>query len=476
VAQRLASETRYLAAQRAAAAAAKPIDVVRASRLAFAALCLYFFTQAFTIPILTVGPSWAVWPGLPDVGMGVLVMAAILMPIGMPVSSPNVIMRNILFGVFGAYLLAFIAVNVWFRLLYINNVVASSPEIYGAFHIFRLMQFVLIFWATTRIPMTPGRLRVLNYVITIVLIFVCTMIILTYFSIIKTEFFGGHIPNNPNISGPWAATYLRNYDNQGMGTIGYNHGYVAAQVVMLMGLKVFLSRGRDAILNNLLLLLSIVACFTTTARAGFVSCLVLAVLLWARRPLHAVIGLILVVGAVVAFVPSEILSDRIISTLDRQITAFQPGDTENLSDRDNIWTSNIAFLNEDPARWVFGLGIGTNQARGVNAHLLPLHIIMETGLIGLFIYIFVTGVGFFLLWKYEAPPHAMLITAFAQLSSGFAQEIFYPVSAFSYFMGFFLVGMALALQEVYQEKPPESPPPAESSPAQLPQENPVSVL
>lgn len=36
------------------------------TRILFVGLCAYILSQGFTIPILPVGPSWAIWPLLSD--------------------------------------------------------------------------------------------------------------------------------------------------------------------------------------------------------------------------------------------------------------------------------------------------------------------------------------------------------------------------------------------------------------------------
>jgi hypothetical protein len=53
-------------------------DAMRRTRWHFAALCLYLLSQSFTIPILPLGPSWATWPGLPDVATGLLGLVVIV--------------------------------------------------------------------------------------------------------------------------------------------------------------------------------------------------------------------------------------------------------------------------------------------------------------------------------------------------------------------------------------------------------------
>ena len=44
------------------------------SRWLFASVCVYLLTQCFNVPILAIGPTWALWPALPDFASALVVL------------------------------------------------------------------------------------------------------------------------------------------------------------------------------------------------------------------------------------------------------------------------------------------------------------------------------------------------------------------------------------------------------------------
>jgi O-Antigen ligase len=421
---------------------------VRRTRWMFAGLCFYLLSQGFTIPVLAVGPSWAIWPTLSDIGIGLLVLAVMFTGrISTKPSQPNqslfLLLRVLLLG----FVLAYLGTTLWLDSLGLNNLNIGSGETYGFFQVFRLGQFFFVFWATIRTPLPPSRVRILNRITGFVLIFVCVTVLLTYHSVIPTTTFGGHLPADPTISGPWSATYLRNFDEEGLGTIGYNHAYVAIQVLMLLGLKLHLSsKQRNLLPDNLFILVVLLASFVSGSRAGFASVIIFSLIIWVRRPFPT-----LFLGSIILFVivikPDVLQIEGISTTLERQSTILQVTDADNLSGRTEIWQAHLDYLSQNASRWLIGSGPGSTMARDQsNGHMLALQIVLETGIIGLlgFCILFIKILKY--LWHYETDLKPIFWTTVVLLISSVSQETFYPVPAMGHFIGFYSVCVGVVLR------------------------------
>lgn len=453
---------------------ASVVSPIARTRLAFIALCLFVISQAYTVPVLQVGPSWAVHPGLPDITITLLFGVVFFTPNFGQITPPSKLIRKVMLVSVFAFILSFVIVNIWFRQLKINDVQPSAScqpgkycgdsFNYGVFHVIRLVQAALVFWAVTRIPLSPQRLTILKGITTVVLVFVSVACLLTYLEIVPTTTWGGHLSTNYDFSGPWAATYLRNSQSQGLGTIGYNHGYVGAHIAVLFGLRAYLGRGKDQVFTAVLLLLATAAVFASSSRAGFVSMLFIGALLWIRKPIQAGVVAVVVASSVYLFAPPDLLSDEVSSTLDRQLTAFNPAEGENLSGRTDIWARNFKVLSDHPTSWLWGTGIGTSQARRSAAHNVALQYVMETGIIGLIGFLTVAFIGFTTLWKYEPPPKAFFIMTLGTFITGFSQEVFYPTAAFLYFLSTYMGCMGIVLQSAHLRADWSDP---ETSPDQI---------
>jgi hypothetical protein len=107
-------------------------------------------------------------------------------------------------------------------------------------------------------------------------------------------------------------------------------------------------------------------------------------------------------------------------------------------------------LNQKPIRWVLGTGFGTavdaDPVLHQDAHMLPLQIIIETGVIGLIVatYLFSTILRY--LYVSEVGFKPLFWATVALLIGSLTQETFYPVPALGHFIGFYLCSVAIALR------------------------------
>src|SRR3979409_35201 len=100
------------------------------------ALAVFVAAQMYTVPIATIGPSWAVWPTLPDIAF-VLLLAAGLLCAGNRSSGPHVVVfERVLF-----LCVAGCAISYLILVVFGVNGLAGTIGIYlGGYQLARLAQ------------------------------------------------------------------------------------------------------------------------------------------------------------------------------------------------------------------------------------------------------------------------------------------------------------------------------------------------
>lgn len=422
----------------------------------FFGLCSYLVSQAYSIPVIPMGP-WAIWLTLSDFAAGLLLFAFLLRR--EPMVGPSRANRQIL-----TVLVALLWLAVLSYVAYLSF--TPSDELKGVnvgiFQIYSLVKFICIFWVAASIPLSERRIGILLSIVTAVAIFSCIGIIATYFDIIPITSIAPHLPKSPEIAGPWHRYGVQEFEHRrGWGTIGYNHAQVAAQVLLLIALRFHLSMGRKLLVNHLLLVLGTISCFLTDSRAGLAGMFVFAAIHSIRKPVYATIAVLVVIslgGLTTIVLPENTsggigYSDAIDESIKRQQTLAAANDAANLSGRREIWLERLAFLNQKPHRWLVGSGFGSavDGASPGSAHMLYLHVVVELGLVGLVVVsaLFVKALSN--LARMESSPKPVFWATVALLLSSFTQETFYPVPAMGHFLGFYLCTLAIVCRQRVKE-------------------------
>ena len=411
--------------------------------LSFFGICFYLASQAFQIPILAIGPSWAVWPVLSDVAVAILLVGLLansrrLRILSIPIRE----VYSSLLLIFGATVAAFLAMNLPSLLRTVPQVEKSFQ--FGIFQIYRLAQFLLVFRVAAGLPLTLKRVRILSAVAFITLALAFLGIVGTYTSVLSTPLLVSHLPSDRSVAGPWVALSTGQWYEAG--TIGYNHAYVAVQLVMLAGLALSLKPKRSFLFDVLCLLISCLGVFFTASRAGMAAALFLMVTYLFKRPAALLLAIAAFGLLFLAF--SNHLGDLkmgIAETAERQLTLQRPLDPENLSGRADIWRNSLQFLMEEPVRWVIGAGPGIAARLGNNAHMLPLQIILEGGIVGLILFGWTMFRMMTRLRRFEHGVKPIFLTTGALLISSLTQETLYPVPSMGHFLGLFFCAVALTL-------------------------------
>lgn len=410
---------------------------------AFFALCVYLLSQCFEIPLIAIGPSWAVWPVLSDVAVG-------LMLAGWVFGRRRLWIRHRANGaVFGAVGLAVAAMCAAFLLSSLRSVLSVGDyergTSFGLFQVYRMLEFLIVFRVTAGVPLTPRRVLVLSRIAGIALVGAFVGIIGTYTGALPTPTLVAHLPSDINLAGPWVV--MSNGQWHEAGTIGHNHSYTSVQLLMLgalaLGLRV---RKRHPAYEAACLLMSAAGVFLSGSRAGMAAAIVFVLAIFARKPASALLAVLVCALLLAGY--WDLLGDMdlgIGETAQRQLTLARANDPENLSGRAGIWADTLALLAEDPVRWVTGVGPGLIAETGYNAHMLYLHIVVEGGLIGLLIFAWA-------MWRILKTLHTVELwekpifwASIALLVSSVTQETLYPVPAMGHFLGLYFCAVALAV-------------------------------
>jgi hypothetical protein len=415
----------------------------RGTWLSFFGICLYLASQAFQIPIVALGPSWAVWPVLSDVAVAILLVGWLANSRFLRILSvPNQEVYSSLLLIFGATTAAFFVMNLPSMLQTIPQ--AEKSVEFGLFQIYRLAQFLLVFRIASGLPLTPKRVRILSVLAFVTLTAAFLGIVGTYTSVLPTPLLVSHLPSDKKIAGPWVTLSTGQWYEAG--TIGYNHSYVAVQLVMLAGLALSLKPRRNVLFDVMCLLTSCLGAFLTASRAGLAAALFLMVTYLFKRPaalLLSVAAFGLIFLAFFNYLGN--LDLGIAETVERHLTLQRPLDPENLSGRTDIWRNSLQFLMEQPVRWVIGAGPGAAARLGNNAHMLPLQIVLEGGIIGLILFGWTMFRMMARLYRFESGVKPVFLTTGALLISSATQETLYPVPSMGHFLGLFFCAVALAL-------------------------------
>ncbi len=420
------------------------------SKWMFCSLLFYVLAQAMTVPILAFGP-WPMWPNLADFAVGALVVSFIfatrrgaLLP-----NSHLQILRALLF-LLAACFVSFL-VSVLLANLTSVELGGGKRIVYGLHILGRLIEFILVFGLVSVIPLTSYRVRILSRLSAFVLTFVSLACIGTHFLIIRTSDFSFRLPQGRDAAGPWD-NYRMNYHNDGLGSIGYNHHYVAAQIVLVLGLWLALNPRPWLPLFSCFLVLATAAIFFTGSRSVLGAELLLAGTLLLRRsriaPLVLVIAVALALMVPKVVNPSPAPSQQTSAIVQRQETTFKFYDAQNLSGREDIWYGKFSEVLDQPAWWPVGRGLGSavDTAFGTSAHMLVLQILIETGIVGLIVIGFLMAALLRELWKSGAHSRTFFWISIALLITSASYETFYPLPSMGHFLGFYLCIVAICLR------------------------------
>src|ERR1019366_9967299 len=120
----------------------------RIEQLIFVLTCLYLLSQAFLVPLVTIGPSWAIWPALTDIVVAAMGGLLLLNPSWKP-QIPKFVRS---FWNFGAWVTAGCIVSYFILTLYALKFEVGFQHngksvAFGVAQLYRLLQALVVFRA-----------------------------------------------------------------------------------------------------------------------------------------------------------------------------------------------------------------------------------------------------------------------------------------------------------------------------------------
>lgn len=415
--------------------------------VAFWLCCAWVVSQIYMVPVWRIGPSWSVWPSITDL---VVPMVGLVLPFmrpgwpGLPWDA-SLVQRTLLSLSAGC-----LASYVLFTLDLLNTRPEAAfndkgPAV-GLYQLYRLSQYLSVFWAAVRLDLDWRRRRWLRRAVAFTYWVSSGLLLADYFGLIDTSELGPQIPRDLSVAGPWAF-YARGTVGEPVGAIGFHHVYPSVQLLMLAAMYLYLMpRGRlwhvGAVLGCLW------TCgFVGGSRAGFVAiCLfVLAVAVSRFRVLVTASVVALALLLLVSWRPG-VFDAAFEKAVTRQETIGSSYEVDGFAGRVEIWNERVSLLNESVLTWVIGTGFGSAIETGSNGHMLYLHIALECGLVGLIGFAVLAWRVGRALWRRGPGGRILFWATIALLLSALTQETFYPVPALSHFCGLYLFCVGVALR------------------------------
>ena len=413
--------------------------------LRFLLVCAFLGSQIYLVPLMAVGPSWAIWPAASDVVIACMVPLSLL-----PFSSKSTVSRT-LRGMWTVLLIGAIAClfsYAFFTLYALRldpSVGYSGKSVwFGAAQLYRVAQALVVYRCAAALSINPTRIWIMKRLSLAVFVLICASVQATYSGLVTTTMLSQHLPADQATAGPWA-DYVVGM-REGLGSIGYNHGYTAIEVLVAGALCLYFYR-RSPLVQSLVPVLVLASCLVSGSRAGLLAALFFALVVWGIR-LQTLLLLACCLFAIAAATSLDIAgsAEYLQDAYARQGTVRSSLDEDGFSGRTQIWTEKIQYLNASPKHWIFGFGFGSAIETGTNAHLEYLHVILETGLIGLCALAYWQWRIISSLWHAGKAARPLFWVCIALLLTCLDQESLYPVAAYPIFLSFYIFAITICLR------------------------------
>jgi len=394
-------------------------------RLQFFALLVYLTCHAYTIPILPIGLSWAVWPRLDDFAFLILAFTWL---IGPKISLDN-IEKKFMHTMILVMVLSLVSVALITAGLFKTTIRGIN---FGIFQTARLLEYTMVWLFARNIIFDNRRLAWIRRTLTVVALFIIIVCLLNALRIVTPSQLVSHLPWGFERCGPWHYMQLKT-KAIALGPLGYNPAYMAAELSLLTVMILGLRRNYRFFISAGLVAISLIVVFLSGSRAGLVI-FVTAILVWSfARFRHFgifVTILVLLVPMIYFF------SDPMEMMMPRQAEIFSPG---TAAGRTVIWKMAIEGILDNPMILLTGTGWGNTMVyMGEAAHNLYLHIILESGILGFVLFCALGYQVFRLASGPEELSHVFRAIFIGILIGALTQETLFPVASMGSFLGLFL--------------------------------------
>lgn len=407
-------------------------------------LCVYLISLTYLVPVAAVGPSWAVWPVATDFVVLLLAVCVAFLPTGASDPVGNKLLRYycLILGLCTASYLLITLDPLELRLTEAWN---DKGAFVGAYQLYRFLQFLVVFAASLRWRGAAGDRTVLTRAVGLTFLLTALGVVAEHFGIVTTPQLAAHLPTDLQTAGPWAY-YSRGIVGRTVGTLSFHHAFPPMQILVLAALYLRLVNRPQWIHLIGCVALNMLTAFLTGSRTGLLTALVFSVLLllWSPRNLLAVslVG----VTSLSAILVSDVDLSFFDPLVERHGAISSSYQTDGFAGRVEIWEQRAAQFAEAPLLLLTGAGFGAAVETGVNGHMLFLHLLVETGLLGLFAFCFGAWRLMRTLWHVEQQTKPMLCATASLLLSCLTQETFYPVPAAGHFLGVFMFAIGITVR------------------------------
>jgi hypothetical protein len=409
-----------------------------ASKMQLFAVIVYLLSHSFGIPLLAIGPSWAVWPRLDDFATIFLFLVYLstrnntypmdrnertisaIVIIGLVMTIPSILLGTVL------------------------HPDLSKGFTFGIFQTYRIGEYLLVWLCIRGMIFSPKQFDKISYAAFFIGLFVVVICIGNITGAIPPAKLTSHLPSG------WVAghfTYLMSRSGPSA-AMGPYAGSLTSRMILLT--MVLLGSRKPSVVFRipLIVLIAGAICFGA-ARAGIIGWAFAVAIFSCKsfKQLAAVMFMILLFFIAASLFSSSVDVD-VMQKAKSDIVSIVGAENreEQLSGRPEQWAAIGRYLLSHPQAIIMGVGWGftANVFQG-NAHCMYLHILCEAGIFGLAAYLFLLTKVYRLLQGKDRLLSAVRAAFLAYLLTSFTGEVFYPTSATGSFLGFIAAFFAIAV-------------------------------
>ena len=404
-----------------------------ASGLQLFAVIVYLISQAFTIPILSIGPSWAVWPRLDDFATLFLALVYVrTRHLVCPMSkTERFVSTLIILGII-------VSVPSTFMGKLIRPEFVKAPT-FGIYQTFRVIEYFAVWYCIRGMTFSSKQFNKISYTVFFVVLFVVIIGFGNVTGAIPPARLVAHLP----VEGAWAMVHKRTGAFRAMGPYGWNPGYMVDQLVFLT-MIVLASRKPRAIFR--ILLVGAVGCvvFLSGSRAATIAwCVALAI--WAHKSAKQLIIMLIVISLLIPFLyiflgspdspVAELVGPRLHSIIYRKEDITMGGRTLQ-------WVAVLRYITSHPSVPIMGVGWGFGSEAlepetGIfRAHSMYLDVLLEVGVFGAIMFYILLFDMYRLLRGKDRLLAAIRAAFLGLLVASITGAVFFPLPTGGSFLGF----------------------------------------
>ncbi|MBN2456874.1 MAG: O-antigen ligase family protein [Sedimentisphaerales bacterium] len=358
-----------------------------ASKIQLFAVIVYIISQGFAIPILAVGPSWAVWPRLDDFAT----LFLFLVYLGSRSRIYSMDRRERFFYVIWIVLILYTIPSTLVGVLMRPEL--SKGLTFGVFQTFRVFEYGLVWLCIRGMSFSRRQFDVITRTFFCVFIFVLIICIGNVTGFIPASRLVAHLPQGP-VCGPWLYVHTKTSASEALGPYGWNPHYLDVQLICIMA--VILAASKPSLFFRIFAAgaigIIIIMSGSRAPLAGFA----VALAIWSSKSIKQFMFLIfiIVIGAISFHFIAGLAEVSVIEYAFERTQSLVGISDPTLSGRTGHWRYIFEFIINNPMIFITGVGWGfSGHVLGgiTTAHNTFLQAFVEMGIFGaslFFIFLF----------------------------------------------------------------------------------------